>query len=414
MDELRDLTTVTRCFLWAGLTDLETASARTVLGFAENEAPRVFGAADEADLGATLQAWRLPDTSIPTLALRSKVRLAWRAAQKASGMPSASNSSGEGLQSTILGDANMVRLDGAVKKELLRKFAANYVTELLTDSSTPSDEVLRKFYSMRLKGQWVWVPWNQLLSKSQAEVLKDKRKQSKHPEHTLLRIMASNAGLDEVDEESMTGSPFRIQQALNIRATSMAIIGICHLNSAKSYVAAFMDKYTQKPFSADMRQPALDEAEAADREVWRELLRLHDRGTTFDDAIYEIVFSRDMLTTHLASRQRPPEGHKRRAHEMDSSKGHKGTKGAAPKGKGKGGKDKWPDWPPRGDNSGKGDQQPKGAATKGKGKGTKADQAGKGAAQDNTCWRWIAGNCNAGSTCRFSHDGVPTPSNART
>ncbi len=108
-------------------------------------------------------------------------------------------------------------------------------------------------------------------------------------------------------------------------------------------------------------------------------------------------FSRDMLTTHLCPRLRPPQppqGIKRNFDQMNGGQ-------QQGQGKGKGGKND-----SKGTKGNKGTQKGSGqekGSSKGKG------SSGSASPVDDRCFRYLAGQCRAGANCRYSHEGTPTP-----
>ena len=149
-----------------------------------------------------------------------------------------------------------------------------------------------------------------------------------------------------------------------------------------TYVAAFMDMYGRKylPGSA-LRGPDKIEGEEADREAWREIVRLRQNGLPWKEAIEEVVLVREIFRSRLDGRPKAI---------MSQSQGqHKGGYQRQQADTGKG-------------NGSKGSQ-------KGFGKKRKGDGKGNGAVGDNKkpkmsfCSGFQEGSCDKGDSCRFLH-----------
>jgi hypothetical protein len=386
-DEAAAMSEIQHCFAWAGMDGAHLPALLDHMGMQAESPIRQLAAASPDDITETLRTWQVGGGP-PPLGLRTQVRLAWTAAKKAStvnqqpGQAGAANDQLGGL----LADLGVTRLSSAMRLDFEAQFRRRYPNELITDQTWPSEEVIRRFYDMHRSRNWQWVGWRQLLSKSQALQLAEKRKSTRTADTTLIRVLAAQAGLQDEEVEEMNSTPYRVQQVMSVRMYAQTLVNFGHLNNFKQYMNTFMERCTKRPAdAAGMRPPNWEEAEAADREIWGEITRLVDRGWSWDDSMHEVTVARDVITTHLQPRLRPPQPQPKSA----------STKGGTGKVTGKG--ETW--------------QQGKAKASwktepyvKGTGKrGKDAAKSGSKAASNEVCERWQTGNCRNATNCRYKH-----------
>ncbi|CAE8693612.1 unnamed protein product [Polarella glacialis] len=123
-------------------------------------------------------------------------------------------------------------------------------------------------------------------------------------ESRFLAIMAEAHGMvDDIEIDSPT-SHFRVTKALSLRATCWALVGWCHLKSAKSFASHVIEHFTKRPLEGSgLRSPTAPEAEAADQALVETLVSLMGHSNmTLDQAIYEVVDVRCMAATLLVPR----------------------------------------------------------------------------------------------------------------
>ena len=149
-----------------------------------------------------------------------------------------------------------------------------------------------------------------------------------------------------------------------------------------TYVSSFMEQYSKRysPTSG-LRGPDKTEGEEADREAWREVLRLRKSGLPWKEALEEVVLVREIFRSRLDGKPKAimpgNQGHARVAQQrqpFDAGKGF-GSKGYQ----------------------------------KGLGKKRKGDGKTNGAPADSKrpkmsfCFGFQEGSCDKGDGCRFLH-----------
>lgn len=257
----------------------------------------------------------------------------------------------------LLGLATGAVLSSDQLATLWAQFDKNYPAEVLEADQKPCKQLILQIYQQKKKNELKFVPWKSLIS----EVQYDKSKQlGKSKETNLLGMLADVVGVSDTVEGEVTGSPYAVQRVLSLRAVCWALLDWCHLGSAKLVVNKFMLLYHRLGLaSMGLRPPSVQEAEAADAELCRQLQDLLCKNYTQDQAIHEAVVVRDSLHMWLQPRvklPRVPNGPYTRPDKKGNGKG-----------KGKDGK-------------GKGDTPKKRAF----------------------CYKYQIGKCGAGE-CRFEH-----------
>lgn len=175
----------------------------------------------------------------------------------------------------------LTKFDVEERRALETAFKTRYPLEFVNDNCWPSDEVLKKYYVQVQRKNFSWVPWRYLLSRAKAFQLKEKKKakELKTGDAVLMQLMAANAGIVDEESEEVTGSHYRILEVLTVRMYAMVATGHCHIMNLKAYSGRFMSLYTKAPSSASgMRSPSGEEAELADQEVFKEIIRLVEDG----------------------------------------------------------------------------------------------------------------------------------------
>ena len=388
-EEVRNIKTVLDCLKWAGMSDASGQHALQSLGLSEDDLPRMLAITAESDLTAALDVY-LIDGVVAPMPTRNRIRLGWRAALKCCAQTSSAVSTRDSLGLGLLGDFHMVRLDSSMKLEMENIFRMRYPTELVQDEHWPSHQVLRQFYNMLKSGNWTWIPWKQLLSKAQAETIKDRRGPKRSADATLLQVLAETAGLEDECSEDMSSSPFRVQQVLSVRMNALALLECGHLNSFKTYVQEFMKLYTRRPLpSSGMRVVNWEEAEASDHEVWKTLIKMIEKKISWDDSLYECTVVRDLLSHQLQHRLAPVSSPpKKQRFDDKDQRPQKGPQSTSP---GKGA------WSPKGN---------KGSSSKGGSTPAKGQRKGDGKANsqmgETHCFRYQLELCRS-STCRYEH-----------
>ena len=99
-------------------------------------------------------------------------------------------------------------------------------------------------------------------------------------------------------EGEVGASPWKLQNLLLVRAHAFAFCGHGHMNLWWAYVDAFTSAYTRSPPDG-FRQPAIQEAEEADRRVLQEIFHLLYKSWTMDKALQCVIKEREAFRTQL-------------------------------------------------------------------------------------------------------------------
>ena len=201
------------------------------------------------------------------------------------------------IQSTLLSTSmHAGRMHGGDREELRKQFAADYPGAGLNERVLPSLQYLRTIKQQCAQKAWEWLPWRKVLSEEQAMKLKEKRSASKLE---VVDLLAHASGMWEESMEGEVGaSPWKLQNLLLVRAHAFAFCGHGHMNLWWAYVDAFISAYTRSP-PEGFRQPAIQEAEEADRRVLQEIFHLLYKGWTMDKALQCVIKEREAFRTQL-------------------------------------------------------------------------------------------------------------------
>ena len=230
-----------------------------------------------------------------TSAQDARLRLFW--SQHTKGAKSAPQNTPANSPVPLLGMPVNSALSPKQVREMWSQFDTDYPAEVLQSDCKPCKQLIQQVYEQRRRGELKFIPWKGLLS----EVQFDKSKESvKAKEHSLLGILAEAVGVSDHVEADVSASPFGVQRALALLATTWALVQWCHLGSAKLLVNRFMMSYHRVGLSSTgLRPPSLQEAESADAELCRQLQELISKGNSLDAAIHETIVVRDCLQMWL-------------------------------------------------------------------------------------------------------------------
>ena len=90
---------------------------------------------------------------------------------------------------------------------------------------------------------------------------------------------------------------------LDLLAFAFCILEVGHLASFRAYNKLFIKLAFQKPpAESGLRCPNVTEMQSADKEAWKSICDLTNKGWSMDDSLHEIVQVRCILQTHLQPR----------------------------------------------------------------------------------------------------------------
>ncbi|CAE8610052.1 unnamed protein product [Polarella glacialis] len=194
------------------------------------------------------------------------------------------------------------KLDADARRKLWHDFGNTYTGEFILESDRPAKQLVQSYWHQKVTGELILVPWKRLLSQAEENV--SVKGSGGNKESRFLAIMAEAHGMvDDIEIDSPT-SHFRVTKALSLRATCWALVGWCHLKSAKTFASHVMEHFTKRPLEGSgLRSPTAPEAEAADQALVETLVSLMGHSNmTLDQAIYEVVDVRCMAATLLVPR----------------------------------------------------------------------------------------------------------------
>ena len=115
------------------------------------------------------------------------------------------------------------------------------------------------------------------------------------------------AFFDEVPSRDISDSGVSqmfLAHLLDLLAFAFCMLEVGHLSSFRAYNKLFIKLAFQKPpAESGLRCPNVTEMQSADKEAWKSICDLTNKGWSMDDALHEIVQVRCiLLQTHLQPR----------------------------------------------------------------------------------------------------------------
>ena len=223
-------------------------------------------------------------------------------------------------------------------------FEDSYPSEIVDSSSMPSSRLLAACNKQVQDKHYSYIAWRFRLSEEKLDEIQASRPRK------IARL--DDCIFDEVPSRDISDSGVSqmfLAHLLDLLAFAFCMLEVGHLASFRAYSKLFIKLAFQKPpADSGLRCPNVTEMQSADKEAWKSICDLTNKGWSMDDALHEIVQVRCILKTHLQPRvfvhkpKKPPGGS---GHLLCIDRPH--PKGKGGKGKGRGGKSK-----DRGDASG--------------------------------------------------------------
>ena len=225
------------------------------------------------------------------------------------------------------------KLSGEQVIQLRSAFGASYPGEVLDHENTPGSRMLALTSKVMQPGELKWIPWKFRMSKAQEEAF-NLRRPSKVPKF-------EDFIYDEIPARELpqgqVGASF-LQGVLGLMSVSASLVQGAHLHNLRLYERKFIKLACSRlEGSTGLRQPHIEELQAADRHLWgimADLVNVHK--WTLNDALTEVVEIRGdmsaMLQPRAAVSKFRPEGRKgdgkkgRPPQESSSGKGGKGQR----------------------------------------------------------------------------------------
>ena len=225
------------------------------------------------------------------------------------------------------------KLSGEQVIQLRSAFGASYPGEVLDHENTPGSRMLALTSKVMQPGELKWIPWKFRMSKAQEEAF-NLRRPSKVPKF-------EDFIYDEIPARELpqgqVGASF-LQGVLGLMSVSASLVQGAHLRNLRLYERKFIKLACSRlEGSTGLRQPNVEELQAADRHLWgimADLVNVHK--WTLNDALTEVVEIRGdmsaMLQPRAAVSKFRPDGRKgdgkkgRPPRESSSGKGGKGQR----------------------------------------------------------------------------------------
>ena len=203
-------------------------------------------------------------------------------------------------QHSLFGLALGPRLSGDALQKLWGDFHTKYPAEVVEGEARPCKVLIQTIYAQKSNKELKFIPWKNIISEPQFDRA---RQLITKKDKCLFDILADAAGQVDSPDIDPSPSPFAVQRLLLLRSTTWALVGWCHLASAKKLAHRFVELYAQTGLATlGLRPPTLGEAEAVDAEICRTLNILQSADFTLDQALHEMIEVRCSLNVLLQPR----------------------------------------------------------------------------------------------------------------
>ena len=220
-------------------------------------------------------------------------------------------------------------------KTMREAFEAAYPSEILDASSMPSSRLLASCNKQVQDKHYSYIAWKFRLSEEkQEEISASRPKKIARLDDFLFDDIPSR----EIADSGV--SQMFLAHLLDLIAFAFCLLEVAHLSSFRAYSKLFIKLAFQRPSAeSGLRSPNVAEMQAADKEAWKSICELVNKGWSIDDALHEIVQVRCILQSLLQPRVMV---HKPKRPSLGNTPGgfpdRPGGKGGKGRGKDKGGK----------------------------------------------------------------------------
>ena len=244
-------------------------------------------------------------------------------------------------------------------QSLKKEFLKSYTSEVLDPDTLPSPRLLALVKAnvdgLPLRSGWRWVAWKFRLSQ-RAHDEKDSIALSSRPRKMakldLSDLLLDDIPLREIPSSGQLGN-YQLSQILSLHSVAVALCKGCHLSTLRAYERAFLELATKRyPSELNLRSPAAQELEHADRMLWEQISALLCEDWKLDDALHQVTAVRSSLHVLLCPRPALPK------HNLNNKGQQLGRDPPKGLGRGRGGKGKF--------GRGRGDRGDKGSDSGGR------------------------------------------------
>ena len=177
-------------------------------------------------------------------------------------------------------------------------FEDSYPSEILDSSSMPSSRLLAACNKQVQDKHYSYIAWRFRLSEEKLDEIQASRPRK------IARL--DDCIFDEVPSRDISDSGVSqmfLAHLLDLLAFAFCMLEVGHLASFRAYNKLFIKLAFQKPpAESGLRCPNVTEMQSADKEAWKSICDLTNKGWSMDDSLHEIVQVRCILQTHLQPR----------------------------------------------------------------------------------------------------------------
>ena len=176
-------------------------------------------------------------------------------------------------------------------------FEDSYPSEILDSSSMPSSRLLAACNKQVQDKHYSYIAWRFRLSEEKLDEIQASRPRK------IARL--DDCIFDEVPSRDISDSGVSqmfLAHLLDLLAFAFCMLEVGHLASFRAYNKLFIKLAFQKPpAESGLRCPNVTEMQSADKEAWKSICDLTNKGWSMDDSLHEIVQVRCILQTQFAT-----------------------------------------------------------------------------------------------------------------
>ena len=133
--------------------------------------------------------------------------------------------------------------------------------------------------------QFAYIPWKFRLSEGKLDEISSSRpKKVARLEDYIFDDIPSR----EISDSGV--SQMFLSHLLDLLAFAFCLVEVAHLSSFRAYSKLFIKlAFNRPPAESGLRAPNVSEMQAADKEAWKCICELANKGWSMDDALHEIV-----------------------------------------------------------------------------------------------------------------------------